>query len=286
MRNRLGVRLLIAVFAALFYGISDFLAGLCARTARSVMGVAFVVQIAAVIPALAFALARPAPLTVGALAWGTLAGVGIAAGSAALYLGLARGAMGVVAPTSAIVSAAVPVLLSVALREAFGAAALIGICLAVPALVMVAAPTERMQESQDPGWRLADLGYGAAAGVGIGTSYVAYGALHGSGFWPVPISLALSAVIFGAVLLRWGSRDSFVLNWRVGVAAGASLGLACIVFRLSVSQHSVAISSVVTSLYPAVTVVLAAGVLKERIGVVRGLGLVGALVSIALVTYG
>jgi drug/metabolite transporter (DMT)-like permease len=278
--------LLFAVLAALFYGISDFLAGVCARTGKSVIGVAFVVQAAAVIPASVFALMRPVPLTAGALGWGSFAGIGLAVGSGALYLGLARGAMGVVAPTSAIVSAAVPVLVAVALREKFALAAVLGIVLAVPALVMVAAPAEQAASNAGRGWRVADLGFGATAGVGIGISYVAYGAARGDGFWPVPISLALSTVIFGAVLLFSGRPRALVLNWRIGLTAGASLGLACAAFRLSVSGRSVAISSVVTSLYPAVTVLLAAVVLRERIGGVRALGLLGALASIALVTYG
>lgn len=278
--------MLLAVFAALFYGISDFLAGVCARTGQSVMGVAFVVQAAAVIPASAFALMRPVPLTAGAIGWGSFAGIGLALGSGALYLGLARGAMGVVAPTSAIVSAAVPVLVAVALREKFAVAAVLGILLAVPALVMIAAPAEQKVSQSSRGWRVADLGFGATAGVGIGISYVAYGAARGHGFWPVPISLALSTAIFGAVLLYLGKPRALVLDWRIGLAAGASLGLACAAFRLSVEGRSVAISSVVTSLYPAVTVVLAAVVLKERIGVVRAFGLLGALISIALVTYG
>lgn len=278
--------MLFAVFAALFYGISDFLAGVCARTAQSVMGVAFVVQAAAVIPAFAFALTRPVPLTAGALGWGSFAGIGLVVGSGALYLGLARGAMGVVAPTSAIVSAAVPVLVAVALREKFALAAVLGILLAVPALVMIAAPAEQRTSEASLGWRVTDLGFGGIAGVGIGISYVAYGAARGRGFWPVPISLALSTAIFAAVLLYSERPRALDLNWRIGLAAGASLGLACAAFRLSVSGRSVAVSSVVTSLYPAVTVVLAAVVLKERIGGVRALGLLGAVISIALVTYG
>lgn len=278
--------MLLAVSAALFYGISDFLAGVCARTSQSVMGVAFVVQAAAVIPASAFALVRPVPLTAGALGWGSFAGIGLAVGSGALYLGLARGAMGVVAPTSAIVSAAVPVLVAVALREKFAVSAVLGILLAIPALFMIAAPTEHKTSHASREWRVADLVFGATAGVGIGISYVAYGAARGNGFWPVPISLGLSTAIFGAVLLYSGQRRVPVLNWRIALAAGTSLGLACAAFRLSVSGRSVAISSVITSLYPAVTVILAALVLKERVGTVRGLGLLGALISIALVSSG
>jgi len=65
-----------------------------------------------------------------------------------------------------------------------------------------------------------------------------------------------------------------------------SLGLACAAFRLSVMGSSVAISSVVTSLYPAVTVLLAALVLKESMGPVRRVGLLMALGSIGLVAHG
>lgn len=277
--------MLLAVFAAIFYGLSDFLAGVCSRTARSVMGVAFVVQAAAVAPAVALALSRPAALTAQAVALGSLAGVGLAVGSGALYLGLARGVMGV-APTSAIVSAALPVLVAVALREAFGALPILGICLAGPALLLVAAPSERAQEPHGADWRLADLGYGAAAGAGIGTSYLAFGAYHGQGLWTVPISLVLSTLLFGALLLRPGSGTSFALSWRTALGAGVSLGLACAAFRLSVTGSSVAISSVVTSLYPAVTVLLAALVLKESMGPVRRVGLLMALGSIGLVAHG
>jgi drug/metabolite transporter (DMT)-like permease len=278
--------LLLAVFAAIFYGLSDFLAGVCSRTAGSVVSVAFVVQAAAVAPAVALALSRPAAPTAQAVALGSLAGVGLAVGSGSLYLGLARGAMGVVAPTSAIVSAALPALVAVALRETFGGLPILGICLAGPALLLVAAPSERAQEPHGAKWRLADLGYGTAAGAGIGTSYLAFGAYHGQGLWTVPISLVLSTLLFGALLLRPGSGTSFALSWWTALGAGVSLGLACAAFRLSVTESSVAISSVVTSLYPAVTVLLAALVLKESMGPVRRVGLLMALGSIGLVAHG
>src|SRR5512144_2772741 len=98
---------LLALFSAFAYGLSDFVGGLVSRR-TSAWPVAVVGQLSATLCTLAIALALPGSAGGGDLAWGVLAGIGSGTGTGFLYRGFASGRMSVVAPVSAVGSAVVP----------------------------------------------------------------------------------------------------------------------------------------------------------------------------------
>ena len=79
--------------------------------------------------------------------WGALAGVGSAIGNQALYRGLASGAMNVVAPLSAVLTAALPAIVGLAGGDRLGLAGWAGLVIAIPAIGLVSlSPTPPSSE--------------------------------------------------------------------------------------------------------------------------------------------
>ena len=155
--------IILALASAVVYGGSDFAAGLASRTA-SVIQVTLVATVAAavvVLAALPFAASRPA--SAAALAWGAAAGAGGTLGAFALYLGFRYAAFSVAGPLSAVGTAGFSVLAGLLWGERPSTLALIGIILALPAIVGVSASAASAQQAGEAG-HAGEAGYAGGAG--------------------------------------------------------------------------------------------------------------------------
>ena len=295
---------LLALAAAIGYGTSDFAAGLASRDV-SVIGVTLAgsaISAAIVAAALPFA-ASPGP-SAAALAWGFGAGLGGTLGALALYLGFRYAAFSVAGPLSAVGSAGFSVLAGLLYGERPTALALAGIVLALPAIVAVS-----VGAGEGPATGRA----GAARGVVLGLIAGACFALlfvgldragSGSGLWPVgaaaagEVAAALTAAIVAAIVAgrtartaEGGSRLARGFRLPAGrarllaVISGAAAATGIIAFFFATHQGLLAVTSVLASLYPAVTIVLARTILGERLTALRlgGLALAGVCVSLIAV---
>ncbi len=128
---------LIALVAAMTYGLSDFIGGVASRR-TSAWPVAAVSAATALLASVAVALVLPGDPTTADLTWGALGGIGNGAGAGFLYRGLASGRMGVVGPVSAVGAAALPVVVGVLSGERPAALVWAGIVVAAPAIWLVA----------------------------------------------------------------------------------------------------------------------------------------------------
>ena len=220
-------------------------------------------------------------LGAGATAAAMTAGVCGAVGLGALYRGMAIGAMGVVAPISS-VAAAIPFAYGVARGERPSLVQFAGVVVALAGLVFV---------SRAPGaTRAVSAGVGLAliAALGFGFYFVFLGAgADDSVPWTVLVArltssaLALSAVLAVGATLRV-ERALLVPVLAVGLCdTGAN-----VLFALASTRGLLSVVSVLTSLYPAVTVALAAFILRERVsrGQLAGGGAV--LAGAALISAG
>ncbi len=276
---------LLALIAALAYGISDFVAGLMARRA-SVFLVTLIAQSASTV-VVGAALPFTGGLVDGAsLMWGGVAGLGGAGGALFLYRGLARGSMSIVGPVSAVVTAAGSAVVGVALGERPGALTAGGVvlaCIAV-ALVSLSEPTAAVPAGE--AWRA--LLNATGAGLGFVLLFVALNrAESGAGLWPVAAATlvgVLVALLGLSVALvrrheRLGSIRSIVAG---GVATGVLGGGATVAYSLSTHRGPLTVTAVITSLYPAATVLLALGLLRERLRRVQAAGVALVAVAVAL----
>ena len=298
--------IVLALASAIGYGGSDFAAGLASRSASVIRvtllgAAASVVAVAAALPFAASESPTPA-----ALAWGAAAGLGGTVGALALYLGFRHAAFSVAGPLSAVGTAGFSVLAGLLLGERPTPLALTGIILALPAIVGVSASAaaDRADGPDGPdGSEAAAAGErdpgappGPATGVAAGLVAGACFALlliglnqagSGSGLWPVAAAqiTELAAVCVLAVVtgnLRPPGRRS---GW-LAVTAGVTGTAGTILYFLATHEGFLAVTAVLTSLYPAVTIVLARLMLGERLTPLRLIGLSLAAVCVALIAAG
>lgn len=276
---------LLALAAALGYGLSDFVGGVAARRS-SAWPVAVLSQVGGLAGALVLALLVSGDPTRSDLGWGALAGIGSGMGTVFLYRGFAGGRMGVVAPVSAVGAAVLPVVVGVAIGERPSALVWLGIVLALPAIWLVArVPDEGRSTDEGDAAALRD---GILAGVGFGLLFVAMGQVpEHAGFWPLATAQlsALVAIVAGAVLAReaWAPGRRTEL-W--GIVAGLLASVAVLSFLLASQRGLLAVAAVLTSLYPAFTVVLATAALREHVYRAQAVGLVLSGCAVALVAAG
>jgi drug/metabolite transporter (DMT)-like permease len=266
----------VALPAALAYGVADFAGGLAARRAP-VLAVTAVAQGAGLLALLPAVWLLPGRPTAAALGLGALAGLAGTAGLLLYLRGLAVGPMGVVAPLSAVVGAGLPLVIGVLGGERPGPVALLGIGVAMAAIVLAQAGSRRDVAAST------GLALGLAAGLGFGLFFVGLDATPAdSGLWPLLAGRLVSVVLLGAlVLARRGGRAA---PSRLMVVSGVFDTLANVLFLVATRLGDLGPSAVVVSLYPVVVVLLARLVLRERLTGLQltsaGLGL-GASVLLA-----
>ena len=299
---------ILALVSAVGYGSSDFAAGLASRAA-SVILVTLLACMAAcllVLAALPFA-ASPGP-SGAALAWGAVAGASGTLGGIALYLGFRYAAFSVAAPLSAVGTAGFSVLAGLLWGERPSTLALTGIALALPAIVGVSASAgggegeEAVLAGADNAGR--ETGEGGspghagrpAAGVAAGLIAGACFALlligldragSGSGLWPA--AAAEVAELAVAVTAAAVTRNLRLPRGRPGwlaVFAGVTGAAGTVCYFYATHNGLLAVVAVLTSLYPASTIVLARLVLGERLTRLRLAGLVLAGGCVALIAAG
>ncbi len=275
----------LSLISALAYGVSDFLGGVFSKRSGP-WQVATVGQTSSTVCTAVVATFLTGTAVGPDWGWALLGGIGSGIGTAFLYRGLAGGRMSVVAPLSAVVCALLPVVVGLVTGDRPTALALGGIVVAFPAIALVSRVIE-----EDAAAALAHRGGvtdGVLAGLGFGVLFVALGQVSDdAGLWPLVSAQAASAVtiVAVAVVLRqpWVPRE--VAAWRA-VAMGPLGATATTAFLLATREGLLSVVSVISSLYPATTVLLATLVLKERIQAWQGVGLALAATAVTLVALG
>ena len=244
-----------------------------------------------------------------ALAWGAVAGLGGTTGAFALYLGFRHAAFSVAGPISAVGTAGFSVLAGLLLGERPTPLALTGIVLALPAIVGTAASaasgttasaasgttasaasgtTASAASGTTAGRPFAGVAAGLVAGAGFALLFIGLDrAGSGSGLWPVAaatvteLAAALAVAAVARNLRLPGGRPRLL-----AVITGAAGACGTILFFFATHEGFLAVTAVLTSLYPAVTIVLARTVLGERLTALRLAGLVLAAACVGLIAVG
>jgi drug/metabolite transporter (DMT)-like permease len=282
------VAVVLGLLVAGSFGTADFLGGRASRRA-STLAVLLVAQAIAVVGAATVAFGVEGDATARDAVLGLSAGAANVLGLGLLYRGLATGRMGVVAPVTAVVGALVPIGWGLLRDERPSTLAWTGVALAVVAAGMLASERDRVVASAAVTRRAVVLS--AVAGAALGTSFVCFDATgDGAGFWPV-LSARLSALVLVAltvVVVACAGTVRFPTgpDRHMALAAGAFDVAAMSLLLAAVRRELAVIVAPIASLAPAFTVVLAWTMLHEPAGPVQRLGLVGALVGLALIAIG
>jgi drug/metabolite transporter (DMT)-like permease len=275
-------QVLLGLGSAASWGAGDFSGGLAARRSP-LLGVLLVGQLtgAALMALLALLVheGAPSPATLG---WSMTAGALGAVGLAALYRGLAVGRMAVVAPVSAVLSAALPVAWGALSEGVPTATRLAGFALALLAIWLVA----RTPSGGDRATGRAGLGLALLAGACFGGFLISMNlGARGGTFWPLSAarSTAFLLLLVAARVRRGGWRPAAGALPLVLLSGALDAGGNAL-FVLSSQAGRLDVAAVLASMYPASTVLLASAVLRERIGRTQALGIAVALGAIALIT--
>ena len=274
--------IVLALGAALTYGVGDFLGGLSARHTH-VLTVLVLSQFAGAAAVAVWAGGAGEAFLSGSGALAA-AGAGLcgAVGLGALYRGMAIGAMGVVAPISS-VSAAIPFAAGIAQGERPSALQVLGALVALGGLAFLS----RARGEQGSGMA-AGVGLALLAAAGFGFYFVLLDlAAHESVPWSVLVArLTSSAVALAALLVVRAAVLPERRLFPAVVAVGVCDTAANVLFALATTRGFVSVVSVLTSLYPAFTVALAALVLRERVARPQLAGAAAVLAGAAAIAAG
>lgn len=279
---------ILGLAAALTYGTADFFGGLATRRTR-VFTVVLLSQIFGGVALVAlFPLLTDIAPTADALWWGALSGVAGAAGVAFFYQGLAVGRMSVIAPITGVEAASLPVVFGLLEGERPSGLALAGVALALIAVVLISRMPEGPQAEMKKGLFASGVGHALAAGLGFGVFFILLGeAGRDTGLWPLVGVRLSSTLVLGITLLLvrgWEKPSGGTLG--LIVAAGIGDVAANGFFLLAAREGLLSIVAVLTSMYPAMTVLLARLVLHEKLTSTQLVGLAIATAGVVAISIG
>jgi drug/metabolite transporter (DMT)-like permease len=276
------VAVLLGVLVALTYGAGDFLGGLSSRRVNAaivaltsqLVGWSILVVLVAVLPE------RHPPAA--DVVRGAIAGSVGLIGVVLLYRGLASGAMGVVAPITAVGAAVLPVAWGLLTGEEPGAVHLVGVVLALVAVGLVSSPASGAEPV--PG-RAKEVALALVSGAAFGVVFILLGdTTEASGMWPLLAARSASATLMAGVVLARRAPVKVPVGSRLQViGTGVFDVTANAIFVLAARIGLLSLVAVVSSLYPVSTVVLARVVLHERVGRRQQLGLALAIAGVVLI---
>jgi drug/metabolite transporter (DMT)-like permease len=287
------VTVVIGLVAALIFGSADFLGGLSARRIGPLRATA----IAAVV---GLALLLVMALFIGgvwswsAVLWGGLSGITGALAISLLYACLAIGPMSILSPLTAVVSAIVPMSWGLLAGDRFAPIGYLALGLALVAVVLVGFVPEKGAVRPSLRGILMAIGSGFMIGVFL---ILIDAAPDDSGLAPLIMNRAVNGAIIVAtigLIALWrrsrtprdaapapapAPKDSWVIGLRFAIACGVVDAVANTLLLVGVRIGDLSVIAVLTAMYPAGTIILAAIVLRERIAPVQWVGLVLAIAA-------
>jgi drug/metabolite transporter (DMT)-like permease len=268
-----------ALSAATAWGSGDFTSGLATRRVGPFYTVliSYAIGLFALVAVALATLEKAPPIT--DLIWGALAGLVGMLGLAFLMRGFTTGRMGIVAPVSAVTAAAVPVVFTAFFRGLPGELQLLGFGLALVSIWLLSRP-ERFSGRPD------GLGMALLAGLGFGAYFTVIDQVGPSAvFWPLIAGRVASCTLMVAFALVT-RRPIIPPHPPLGfLVLGGLLDVSGNMFFLLATQTGrLDIASVLASLYPAVTAILAGLITREHIARLQVAGVGLAVLSIVLIT--
>jgi len=283
--------ILFAGASALIWGTADFCGGKAVQQGNpadrgQALSVTVFSQLSAVPMIALFLVLVPGRFGVSALIWGGLAGVAGLFGIVLLYQGLSSGAMAIVAPTTAVMAAVVPLIGGLLMGERPGAAAMVGAVFAVIAIGLVSLGPSGTTGAVT----LRVIGLALLAGALFGVFFILLRqAGDASGMWPLaaarfvglPLGLLLLRPMGGSLRLGAGPNGKRAVGFAV--IAGVLDITANAAFLWAAYRGDISVIAPVASLYPASTVLLALAIDRERLRAIQvaGLGVAAAALVLA-----
>jgi drug/metabolite transporter (DMT)-like permease len=273
-----------ALASVLAWGTSDFLGGYATRRANAFLfAVVFNLGGLALAATVAAATHAPFPST-HTVVWVLAGGMCGGAAVAVFFRALSAGRMGVTAPVAAVLGAAIPTLFSIFTEGLPGKLPILGFVVAAVGLWLITR-TQAGEGKDEDGGRPQGIGLAVLAGIGFAGFYLCIRqAGDASVFWIAALSRTGGLLITGSIVLLLGAfRDITPAGVRWAVLTGCIDSLGTILFVRASQTGRLDEAVVISSLYPAVTVLLARLFLKEHFTRWRFVGLLAALAAVPMI---
>jgi drug/metabolite transporter (DMT)-like permease len=276
------VTVVLGLLAALLYGVGDFAGGIASRRRGAITVLLLSYPVGALLMAAMLPLFGGHPDARSVL-FGIAGGAAGLVGVVVMYSLMTVAPINIISPVTAVLAAIVPVVVGVGIGERPHISAWLGILLGLGAVVLVSRTTE-----DHPHGRISAriIALALVSGLGFGMYFVFLArAGNDSGLWPLVVSRFSSAALIVPLAAARGA-----IGWIRGqTLAIVALGGACdatanMCFLIATRHGLLSLASVLTSLYPATTVLLAGWLLREHTSPVQRLGLALAGASIVLIT--
>jgi drug/metabolite transporter (DMT)-like permease len=273
----------LALLSAISFGVCDFVGGIASRRVAALRVVLVSYPVTMVLLGL-LAVVIGGPISAGAVVWGSLGGISQACGEWWLYAALGAGPISVVSPLTAVVTAAVPVGVGIAIGDRPGVLAAAGIALAMVAVVLVS--REATDEDVTPHrftTTVALLTIGSGVAFGLNFALIHQAPVE-SRLWPL-LFARMSATML-VIIVAAASRNLRVPSGkplRLALTLPVLDASANVAMLLALHASLLSLASVLISLYPVATVVLAMAVLRERVTRWQALGMILAAVSVSMI---
>jgi len=277
--NHLFAPIIFSLAASLCWGSGDFSGGLASRRAY-VGSVVLTDYTVGLVLLVMLALIGKEPLPAPAdLLWGGLAGVVGMIGVLSFYAALARGKMGIAAPVSAVLTAALPVLFSAFTAGLPTSLQLGGFALAGLAIALISWQQRTAEPSKG-------LGLALLAGCGFGCFFILISRVHAeTTFWSLAAARCASiAVLLPLMRLRRKPLLPPMKGVPLIVLAGVLDALGNVLFVFAAHSGRLDIAAILSSLYPAATVGLSVLVLRERVTRIQALGVLLVLLAVPVIS--
>jgi len=279
---------LLALGSSILYGSADFFGGLTARRANIIATVFWSQFVGLVLMGIVLLFLPAATVSSRDWLWGFIGGLSGGICIALLYRALAIGAMAVVAPTTAVIAAMIPVGFAFVMGERLRPLTLVGVALALVAIALVSRPASPSGTGSEktktrgfpPGFGLALL-----AGVAVGIFFLSLArTTSAAGMWPLMAARFSSIILFGLIALFTKRTLRMSRTAATTATAGGTLDMAAnALYMIAARVGPLSIVVTLASFYPASTVILARFVLGERLSAVQISGILCALAAVVVI---
>jgi drug/metabolite transporter (DMT)-like permease len=276
----------LALLSAGSFGVSDFVGGIASRRVAALRVVLVSTPVAMVLLGV-LAVVAGGPVSADAVFWGVLGGVSQALGVWWFYAALGAGPISVVSPLAALVDAAVPVAVGVALGERPGLIATAGVALALVAVVLITRETTD-EDVRPHRFTRAVACLTIGSGLALGLNFVCMDRTPMEArLWPLLFARAAATVL--VVIVAAASRELKPPSGtplRLALVAALLDTGANVTMLVALHDELLSLAGVLISLYPAATVLLAIVVLRERVHRWQVVGMVLAIAAVVMITAG
>ena len=273
---------MLALLAAVGYGVSDFAGGVAARRIRPAAVLLYGQPAAALLTALLLPV-LPGSLGARAAALAALAALASLVGFGLMYHLMANSPLSVVSPITAVLAAATPMGFGVLSGEHPRPASWAGIAIGLVAVALIsgAATTGRNVRIHA---KVVLLAFASGAGFGLYFVLLGHASSGPTGLWPLIVTRLTSVALITTVAARPAVIAAVDHRSAVTAAfAGALDAAADVCFLLAIRHGYLSLVGVLVAFYPAVTMLLALRVLGEKASVLPRAGMVLSAVSVALI---